>query len=71
LPEVSMSIRALLAFLTVLPFALAQPVLAQYPDHPVRMIVPQAAGSATDTLTRVLASALADELHQQIVPAAR
>ena len=31
------------------------------------MIVPQAAGSATDTVTRVLASVLSDELHQQIV----
>jgi tripartite-type tricarboxylate transporter receptor subunit TctC len=40
---------------------------AEYPDHPIRMIVPQAAGSATDTLTRVLASALSDELHQQVV----
>ena len=33
---------------------------AEYPDHP---IVPQAAGSATDTITRVLGSALSDELH--------
>ncbi|HTE75225.1 MAG TPA: tripartite tricarboxylate transporter substrate binding protein [Xanthobacteraceae bacterium] len=40
---------------------------AEYPERPIRMIVPQAAGSATDTLTRVLASALADELHQQVV----
>src|SRR5262249_6903426 len=40
---------------------------AQYPDHPIRMIVPQAAGSATDTITRVLGSALSDELHQQVV----
>jgi tripartite-type tricarboxylate transporter receptor subunit TctC len=31
---------------------------AEYPDHPIRMIVPQAAGSATDTLTRVLASGI-------------
>jgi tripartite-type tricarboxylate transporter receptor subunit TctC len=39
---------------------------AEYPNHPIRMIVPQAAGSATDTLTRVLASALSDELPQQV-----
>ena len=31
------------------------------------MIVPQAAGSSTDTVTRVLAAALSDELHQQVV----
>jgi tripartite-type tricarboxylate transporter receptor subunit TctC len=58
---------ALLALLTLLPFAFATPAAAEYPDHPIRMIVPQAAGSATDTLTRVLASALANELHQQVV----
>jgi tripartite-type tricarboxylate transporter receptor subunit TctC len=40
---------------------------AEYPDRPIRMIVPQAAGSATDTLARVLAAALSDELHQQVV----
>jgi tripartite-type tricarboxylate transporter receptor subunit TctC len=40
---------------------------AEYPDHPIRIIVPQAAGSATDTITRVLASALSDEVHQQVV----
>jgi tripartite-type tricarboxylate transporter receptor subunit TctC len=58
---------ALLALLAVLSVAVTKPALAQYPDHPIRMIVPQAAGSATDTITRVLGSALADELHQQIV----
>jgi tripartite-type tricarboxylate transporter receptor subunit TctC len=58
---------ALLALLTLLPFAFATQAAAEYPDHPIRMIVPQAAGSATDTLTRVLASALADDLHQQVV----
>ena len=57
----------LLTLLTLLPFVFADTALAQYPDHPIRMIVPQAAGSATDTLTRVLASALAEELHQQVV----
>ena len=59
--------RALLFLLTLFPFALADPASAEYPDHPIRMIVPQAAGSATDTITRVLASALSDELHQQVV----
>jgi tripartite-type tricarboxylate transporter receptor subunit TctC len=58
---------ALLALLAVLPFAGSDAGLAQYPDHPIRMIVPQAAGSATDTVTRVLAAALSDQLHQQVV----
>ena len=47
--------------------AFADSAAAEYPDHPIRMIVPQAAGSSTDTVTRVLAAALSDELHQQVV----
>jgi tripartite-type tricarboxylate transporter receptor subunit TctC len=40
---------------------------AQYPERPIRLIVPQAVGSATDTLARLLAVDLARELGQQIV----
>src|SRR3954470_21632244 len=46
---------------------LAPPALAEYPDKPVRLIVPQAAGSATDTVARILGAELARELGQQIV----
>ncbi len=40
---------------------------AQYPDKPIRLIVPQAAGSATDTVARILGAELGKELGQQIV----
>ena len=40
---------------------------AEYPDHPIRLIVPQAAGSATDNAARLLAAVLTQELHQQVV----
>ncbi|CAM4087195.1 Bug family tripartite tricarboxylate transporter substrate binding protein [Bordetella tumulicola] len=40
---------------------------AAYPDRPVKLIVPYAAGSAADTLTRVVASALAEQLGQPVV----
>jgi tripartite-type tricarboxylate transporter receptor subunit TctC len=45
----------------------AAPAAAQYPDRPVRLIVPQAAGSATDTVARILGAELTKELGQQIV----
>lgn len=40
---------------------------AQYPDRPIHLIVPQAAGSATDTVARVLAAALSPELGREVV----
>ena len=39
----------------------------EYPDKPIRLIVPQAAGSATDTVARILGAELAKELGQQVV----
>ena len=39
----------------------------QYPDHPVRLIVPQAAGSATDNVARLLAAEMARPLGQPVV----
>src|SRR5215813_8456778 len=35
---------------------------AEYPDRPIRFVVPQAAGSATDTVARILAAELTREL---------
>jgi tripartite-type tricarboxylate transporter receptor subunit TctC len=40
---------------------------AEFPDHPIRFIVPQAAGSATDTVARVLAAELTKEFGQQVI----
>ena len=40
---------------------------AGYPDRPIRFIVPQAAGSATDTVARILAAELSKELGQQVI----
>src|SRR6185436_20663584 len=40
---------------------------AQYPDRPIRLIVPQAAGSATDTVARILAPEMSRPLGQPIV----
>jgi len=40
---------------------------SQYPDKPIRLIVPQAPGSATDTLARLLIAELAPIIGQTIV----
>jgi tripartite-type tricarboxylate transporter receptor subunit TctC len=40
---------------------------AQYPNHPIRLVVPQAAGSASDTVARVFAAALGNDVGRQVV----
>ena len=40
---------------------------ADYPDHPIHFIVPQAAGSATDTVARVLGAELSKQLGQPVI----
>ena len=54
-----------LAFMLVAATAVA--TAAEFPDHPIRFIVPQAAGSATDTVARVLAAELTKEFGQQVI----
>src|SRR5258707_4361182 len=59
--------RALRVTLLLLACAFATGAAAQYPDKPVRLIVPQAAGSATDTVARILGAELGKDLGTQIV----
>lgn len=40
---------------------------AEYPDHPIRLVVPQAAGSATDTVARLLAPTLGEAIGQTVL----
>jgi tripartite-type tricarboxylate transporter receptor subunit TctC len=41
--------------------------LAQYPAKPIRVVVPFPAGSATDTITRVLAQSVSQSVGQSVV----
>jgi tripartite-type tricarboxylate transporter receptor subunit TctC len=43
-------------------WTLPMAAFAEYPDKPIRLIVPQAAGSATDTVARILAAELGPQL---------
>ena len=47
--------------------ALPGAALAEYPDNPIHLIVPQAAGSATDTVARILASELGPQFGQTVI----
>jgi len=61
-----------LASLAALALSLAQPAYAQpYPSKPIRVIIAQAPGSATDVVSRVISNKLAEGLGQQLVIDAR
>src|ERR1700739_4912241 len=45
----------------------AAPARAEYPDHPITMIVPLAPGGSTDTLGRIMAQGMRPTLGQPIV----
>ncbi len=64
-----MSVKATLAFFMVAGSTVtAGPGAAQnYPTKPIRLIVPQASGSASDTMARIIAAELTARLKQQII----
>ncbi|MBL8384022.1 MAG: tripartite tricarboxylate transporter substrate binding protein [Burkholderiales bacterium] len=53
--------------LLALALGLAAPAAAQYPNRPVRIVVPATAGDGSDVLARTLARALGESLGQQFV----
>jgi tripartite-type tricarboxylate transporter receptor subunit TctC len=46
---------------------LAAPALAQYPNKPIRIVVPFGAGSATDLISRVLGNSVSAAIGQPVV----
>jgi tripartite-type tricarboxylate transporter receptor subunit TctC len=61
--SLAITVTALLA--VPAPAAAQQPL--DYPVKPIRMVVPQSPGSASDTLARVLAPALGEALGQSVI----
>ncbi len=45
----------------------ALPAQAEYPEKPVTMVVPYRAGGSTETMARVLAKALTDQVGQNVI----
>jgi tripartite-type tricarboxylate transporter receptor subunit TctC len=61
--------RAALVGASALPFAAAGPVRAQakFPDRPIRLIIPWAAGGPADAGFRILAQSVPRKLGQQVI----
>jgi len=57
----------LLAMLAIAPAAQGAQPLKDYPSRPIRMIMPNAPGSANDTMGRILAARLGEALGEQVV----
>ena len=51
----------------VMVLALSMPARAEYPDKPVRIIVPVAAGGGVDVMARLLAQKLSERWSQQFI----
>ncbi len=66
IPNLVSLIIAVAASLTAAP-ALPQNTAKDYPNRPIRLIVPNAPGSSVDTLSRIVAAKMGDVLGQQIV----
>jgi len=62
-----MSLNRILAVSAIALLAHMEVPAAEYPVRPIRLIVPQAPGSASDTVARLVAAELAQQLKQQIV----
>ena len=60
-------IRASAALALILALASGGPAQADYPDKPVRVVVPVAAGGGVDVMARLLAQKLSERLGQQFV----
>lgn len=65
LPLARRALLPLAAGLAAAPTALR--AQGNYPDHPVRMVVPYTPGGGTDNLGRLVARALGDQLGQSVV----
>ena len=64
--------RSVTCIVTSIAALMVQPVVAQtYPVKPIRILIAQAPGSATDNVSRVLSSRLAEQMGQQLIIEAR
>ncbi len=60
--------RFAIVLLSVVPVLAGPAAAAEYPERPVRLIIPFAAGSATDTSARLYSAELSKQMGQQVIP---
>lgn len=59
--------RALLAFVAALPLIVSAAQAAEYPEKPVRVVIPFGPGSATDVIPRIVLDRMGSQLGQQFI----
>lgn len=59
--------RSVVALLCTLASVMGPAPAQDYPSRPIRLVVPQAPGSATDNTSRIVATQLAQQIGQQVV----
>ncbi len=59
--------RFLVALIAMLHFSAIAHAQANWPDHPIKLIVPFTAGSSSDTIGRIVSQKLSERLGQQVV----
>src|SRR5215472_1189730 len=60
--------RALMAVVAIATVAAtSQPAAAEWPERPIRLIVPFGAGSSSDTIARIVGQRLGERLGQPLV----
>ncbi len=59
--------RRLTLLVALVACSVATAAKAEFPDRPIHLIVPQAAGSATDTLARIFGASFSEALGQTVI----